>query len=284
VATVPAATAVTYVLDQTTAWTHDWTKFTFTPASPCNDGATIKFPDHYTGTWARTSPTTLFSAAENKTPPVTITSTAATTTKAAFKSWVVSASKATYKGTYTLTLTAKHGTVSLSKAQVITLTIVDQCDSPTINTPETPAAAKYTMNGKAEYYPVPKIKNVLSKIHTSTKQKTCEFTYTVTVPDLLKGVATYDATKGIKFQSFNGVKAGKYTLTVQAKNGKTVMTNGKYKMSFILERGPETSGLAGVVNTVTISGSLAAGSTAFRPSTSTTSKTTPTRNTGGRTT
>jgi hypothetical protein len=108
VATVPEVKALTYVLDQKTALTQDWTAFTFTPTAPCNDGTMIAFPTHYTGTWARTSPKTAFTTEEAKTPPITITSTAATSTKKAFKSWVVSATKDTYKGVYKLTLTAKH--------------------------------------------------------------------------------------------------------------------------------------------------------------------------------
>lgn len=57
VAKVDTVKALTYVLDQKTALTQKWTKFSFTP-TVCNDGIMIAFPTHYTGTFARTTPTT----------------------------------------------------------------------------------------------------------------------------------------------------------------------------------------------------------------------------------
>jgi len=155
---------------------------------------------------------------------------------------------ATYKGVYSLTLTAKHGTVSLSNAQVITLNIVDQCDSPTINKP-LDTAVTYVMDGKEVSYPIAKITNVLSKIHL--KPKACTFTYTVTVPAELKKVATYDASKGIKVKSAGGVKKGIYKLTVQAKVGTTVMTNGKYTMSITMKDAPKKNAAQLTLNTFT---------------------------------
>jgi hypothetical protein len=240
VATVPTVKALTYVLDQKTALTQNWAAFTFTPTTPCNDGTTIAFPTHYTGTWARTSPKTAFTTKENLTPPIKITSTAATSTKKAYKSWVVSSSLATYKGVYSLTLTAKHGTVALSKAQVITLNIVDQCDAPAIVKPANPAASKYVMNaGKITYFPIKIITATLSKIHDTKKQKVCKFTYTITVPTELKKVATYDAAKGVGLKALGSTKPGKYSITVQAKVGTVAMTNGKYTMTFNFEKAPE---------------------------------------------
>lgn len=111
------------------------------------------------------------------TPPITITSTAATSSIAAYKSWVVSASKATYKGKYTLTLTAKHGTKSLSSAQSIVLHIVDQCDSPAVNKPTNPGTKDYTVDGSEKIYPLPTIAYLVSEIHEAKKIKSCKLTY-----------------------------------------------------------------------------------------------------------
>lgn len=90
----------------------------------------------------------------------------------------------------------------------------------------------------------------MSKIHDAKKQKVCTFTYTVTVPKELEKVATYSAAKGITLKSKNGVKAGTYKFTVQAKVGTTVMTNGKYEMSFILEKTPENGQTQLTINSV----------------------------------
>jgi hypothetical protein len=120
------------------------------------------------------------------------------------------------------------------------LNIVNQCDAPTMVKPSNPKAVKYVLNGKEIKYKVAKVTHTPSKIHT--KPTVCTFTYAVTVPAELKKIATYDSASGsIKMKGSGGVKAGTYKITVQAKSttSKSLMTNGKYEMSFIIEAAPK---------------------------------------------
>ena len=129
------------------------------------------------------------------------------------------------------------------------MNIVNQCDAPTMVKPSNPKAVTYVQNGEEKKYKVAKVTHVASKIHT--KPKVCTFTYAVTVPAELKEIATYDSASGsIKMKGSGKVKAGTYKITVQAKSttSKSLMTNGKYEMSFIIEAPPKKNTL---INTLT---------------------------------
>lgn len=206
-ATVPTVKAQKYILGSETALELKWEKFTFTPATPCNDGTNIKFPDHYTGTFKRVNPKTEFTTKENETPPISIV-----TATDGSKSWKILASKETYLGDYELTLQAKYGTFAVPSAQVISVEIYDECEPPTLKMPEIPKTIyEYTMGTKEVVINVPVI--------TVTPTK-CKITYAIDIPAPLAGIVKFADNKVKAAGSDAKAKPGVYTFKFMPKTPK----------------------------------------------------------------
>jgi hypothetical protein len=206
-ATVPVVSAQKYILGSKTALELKWEKFTFSPATPCNDGTNIKFPDHYTATWKRLLPITEFTTKELETPPIsTVTATDGS------KSWKILASKETYIGNYELTLQAKYGTFEVPSAQVISLEIYDECEPPTLKMPEIPKTVyEYTLGTKAVVINVPVI---------TVTPTTCKITYAMDIPAPLAGIVKFADNK-VNVAGFDAkAKPGTYTFKFMPKTPK----------------------------------------------------------------
>lgn len=241
-----------YVVGAETPLVIPWAAFTFSPTSPCNDGTTIPFPTNYAGTWARTVPDTAFTDEEAATPPITIE------TIDNVKSWKVNTDAKTYLGTYKLTLTASYGGTALTKAQVIELTIQEECEPPTVTLPDLKDAKYSWTPGKA---PLTIKVPVLTVVPS-----TCAVTYVVSIPEKLEGIAKVDTETGdIKVSGAASPSlAGAYEFVVQGKTpAGELIPNSKFTLDFTL--GEQKKKPAGdlVSQITTVAGTAA--TAAFRP-------------------